>query len=121
MFVFFKGKSMEAQILKTWIPTFKKQLKEDSVYYIKYFQVLNARATFRPVDHPYMIRFTAHTQVTEVRLVPETFPLYACMPISFSALRQKAHNPDYTYTSGTTLSSQFLAILMYVICTPSNY
>lgn len=35
-------------------PTFKQQLQEDSVCYIIYFQVLNARASFRPVHHPYI-------------------------------------------------------------------
>lgn len=121
MLLLLQGRSMEAQILKAWIPTFKQQLKEDSVYYIKYFQVLNARASFRPADHPYMIRFTAHTKVTEVTPVPDTFPLYACTPISFSALHQKARNPDYTYTSGTMISSQFPISLVCVLPAPVDY
>lgn len=94
-----QGNSIEAQILKTWIPAFKQQLKEDSVYYIKYFQVVNARTSFRPVEHPYMMRFTAHTKVFQVNLVPDTFPLYACTPITFAILRQRDRITGYK--SGT--------------------
>lgn len=77
---------MEGQIPENWIPLFKPQLKEGFVYYIKYFQVRNAGATYCPVDHPYMMRFTAHTKVYEVKNIQDTFPKYACAQATYEVL-----------------------------------
>lgn len=68
-----QGKAMAGQVPQRWISLFKEQLNEDYVYYIKYLRICNARPTYRPVDHPYMMPFTAHTRVHEVMLVPDTF------------------------------------------------
>lgn len=87
---------MAAQVPQKWISQVKKQIKEDFVYYIKYFQVSNARASFRPVDHPYMIRFTAYTKTTEVKLISDMFPLYACNPVSFDVLDSRAGKTEQT-------------------------
>ena len=84
---------MEGQIPENWIPLFKPQLKEEFVYYIKFFQVRNARATYCPVDHPYMMRFTAHTKVHEVKdfLIVLTQHTKDNLPIN-----QQAKNKDFT-------------------------
>ncbi|XP_039816751.1 uncharacterized protein LOC120679272 [Panicum virgatum] len=90
-----EGKAMEGQIPENWIPLFKPQLKEEFVYYIKFFQVRNARATYCPVDHPYMLRFTAHTKVHEVKNVQDTFPKYACAPATYDVLRSRVGITKY--------------------------
>jgi len=86
---------MEGQILENWVPLFKPQQKEGFVYYIKYFQVRNARATYCPVDHPYMMRFTAHTKVLEVKVVQDTFPKYACALTTHDVLRTRVGITNY--------------------------
>lgn len=91
-----EGKAIEAQIPQRWIGTCRPRLKEDSVYYIKFFQVVSAKTSFCTVDHAYMIRFTGHTQITEIKLVPVAFPLYACTPVPFSVLHDRLHITEYT-------------------------
>ena len=86
---------MEGQILENWVPLFKPQQKEGFVYYIKYFQVRNVRATYCPVDHPYMMRFTAHTKVLEVKVVQDTFPKYACALTTYDVLRTRVGITNY--------------------------
>jgi len=90
-----EGKAMEGQIPENWVPLFKPQLKEDFVYYIRYFQVRNARTTYCPVDHPYMMRFTAHTKVHEVKNVQDTFPKYACALTTYDVLRTRVGITNY--------------------------
>ncbi|KAG2546392.1 hypothetical protein PVAP13_9KG030199 [Panicum virgatum] len=90
-----EGKAMEGQIPENWVPLFKPQLKEDFVYYIRYFQVCNARTTYCPVDHPYMMRFTAHTKVHEVKNVQDTFPKYACALTTYDVLRTRVGITNY--------------------------
>lgn len=65
------------RFLKDGSPIFMSRLTEDSVYYIKYFQVCNARPNYLPVDYPYMAHFTTHTQIHQVKTVPAHFPQYA--------------------------------------------
>lgn len=74
---------------------FMPQLKEDSVYYIQYFEVCDARSLYRPVDHPYMMRFTAHTKVVKVRTVLDNFPKYAYNLATYEALRSRIGVIDY--------------------------
>lgn len=95
-----EGKAIEAQIPQRWIGTCRPRLKEDSVYYIKFFQVVSAKTSFCTVDHAYMIRFTGHTQITEIKLVPVAFPLYACTPVPFSVLHDRLHITEYTSGQG---------------------
>ena len=66
--------TMHAQIPKRWVTHFMSRLTEDSEYYIKYFQVCNARPNYWPVDYPYMAQFTTHTQIHQVKTVPAHFP-----------------------------------------------
>lgn len=101
---------MEGQILENWMEKFRPQLKEESVYYIKYFQVCNAQETFRTVDHPYMMRFTAYTKLHEIKPVPSTFPRYACKIASYTELRNRLNN--FQYCSGA-----FLILLNKSTCT----
>ncbi|KAL6605862.1 hypothetical protein ACP70R_041515 [Stipagrostis hirtigluma subsp. patula] len=90
-----KNKSMECNIPQRWIDTHRGRLIEDHVYFIHYFEVVNARTTHRPVDHDYMSRLTKHTIITEVPNVAPDFPLYACTIRSFSELRAKADKREY--------------------------
>ncbi|KAL6596972.1 hypothetical protein ACP70R_047106 [Stipagrostis hirtigluma subsp. patula] len=90
-----KNKSMECNIPQRWIDTHRARLVEDHVYFIHYFEVLNARSTYRPVEHEYMARFTKHTEITEVIAVPPDFPLYACTIRSFAELSDKADKREY--------------------------
>ena len=94
---------MEGQILENWVPLFKPQQKEGFVYYIKYFQVRNARATYCPVDHPYMMRFTAHTKVHEVKVAHDTFLKYECALTTYDVLRNRVGITKYC--SGSTFST----------------
>jgi len=113
---------MEGQIPENWIPLFKPQLKEEFVYYIKFFQVHNARATYCPVDHPYMMRFTAHTKVHEVKNVQDTFPKYACAPATYDVLRSRVGITKYC--SGNTFffcsSSNHFTILIRLTLVPNE-
>jgi len=72
-----------------WIDEQRKKLSEDGVYTIQYFEVCNARAIYRPVDHPYMARFTKHTRIEQLSTVPPDFPLYACSITPFHVLRAR--------------------------------
>lgn len=91
----FKGKAMEAQIPQRWLETFAPRLKEGSVYYFKYFQVCDARANYRPVDHPYMMKFTAYTKIFEVKTVADNFPRYAYNIATYEVLRQRIGIIDF--------------------------
>ena len=81
--------AMEAVIPAKWIEEHRPRLIEGRVYTIHYFEVCNARAIYRPVDHPYMARFTKHTRITQVNTEPPKFPLYACSITPFPVLRAR--------------------------------
>lgn len=86
---------MDAQIPERWVTHFMSRLTEDSVYYIKYFQVCNARPNYRPVDYPYMARFTAHTQIHQVNTIPAHFPEYAYKLSTTEELHQRRGITEY--------------------------
>ena len=86
---------MEAQIPQTWIDKFMPQLKEASLYYIQFFQVVSARTTYRPVDHPFLARFTVHTRVREITTIPPTFPEYAYKIAPFEVLKSRKQITEY--------------------------
>jgi len=86
---------MEAQIPQNWIHMFMPQLKEASLYYIQFFQVVSARTTYRPVDHPFLARFTVHTRVREITTIPPTFPEYAYRVAPFEVLRARKQITEY--------------------------
>jgi len=115
--VLVQGKAIEAQIPQRWIGTCRPRLKEDSVYYIKFFQVVSAKTSFCTVDHAYMIRFTGHTQITEIKLVPVAFPLYACTPVPFSVLHDRLHITEYT--SGIAYNI-YCNTQLSLLCIPTN-
>lgn len=81
--------AMEAVVPLKWIGEQRKKLSEDGVYTIQYFEVCNARAIYRPVDHLYMARFTKHTRIEQLSTVPPDFPLYACSITPFHVLRAR--------------------------------
>lgn len=85
---------MDAQIPGCHVDQFKPLLKEGAVYYIKYFEVAEARPQYRPVDRLLMAKFTAHTTVIEDTRPPSTFPSYACKILSFDELRARAYKKD---------------------------
>ncbi|KAF2942426.1 hypothetical protein DAI22_03g420400 [Oryza sativa Japonica Group] len=89
-----QGDMMDAQIPGRRVVQFKPLLKEGAVYYIKYFEVAEARPQYRPVDRLLMAKFTAHTTVTEDTGPPSTFPSYACKILSFDELRARAYKKD---------------------------
>ncbi|CAL5085458.1 unnamed protein product [Urochloa decumbens] len=90
-----EGKAMEAQIPQRWLSKFMPQLREGSVYYIQDFQVCDARGQYRPVDHPFMVRFTSYTKVIEVNTVLDTFPKYAYNLATYEELRSRIGSNDY--------------------------
>ncbi|CAD6266111.1 unnamed protein product [Miscanthus lutarioriparius] len=90
-----QGTTMEAQIPQNWIHMFMPQLKEASLYYIQFFQVVSARTTYRPVDHPFLARFTVHTRVREITTIPPTFPEYAYRVAPFEVLRARKQITEY--------------------------
>ncbi|CAL5049621.1 unnamed protein product [Urochloa decumbens] len=90
-----EGKAMEAQIPQRWLPKFMPQLKEGSIYYIQDFQVCDARGQYRPVDHPFMVRFTSYTRIIEVNRVLDTFPKYAYSLATYEELRSRIGNNEY--------------------------
>ncbi|XP_039781321.1 uncharacterized protein LOC120648697 [Panicum virgatum] len=85
---------MEAVVPAKWIDEQRAKLIEAGVYTIQYFEVCNARAVYRAVDHPYMARFTKHTKINQVAAVPTNFPLYACSIVPFQVLRERVGNRD---------------------------
>lgn len=80
---------MDSQIPETWVQAFLSKITEGSVYYIKYFQVRNARDLYRPVDQPCLMRFTAHTKVYEIKPIPPQFPQYAYNLATFEVLNNR--------------------------------
>jgi hypothetical protein len=85
---------MDAQIPGRRVAQFKPFVKEDVVYYIKYFEVAEAHTQYRPVDRLLMAKFTAHTTVTEDTGPPSTFSSYACKILSFDELRGRTYKKD---------------------------
>lgn len=86
---------MDGQIPEIWISQFLPNLIEGSVYYIKYFQVRNGRDLYRPVDHPYLTRFTAHTKLHEIKPVLAQFPEYAYNLSTFEVLDTRVNEIKY--------------------------
>lgn len=86
---------MDGQIPELWIPQFLPKLTEGSVYYIKYFQVRAARDLYRPVDHPYLMRFTAHTKLHEINPAPPQFPQYAYNLATFEVLNTRMNETKF--------------------------
>lgn len=80
---------MEAQIPGRHLHLFTLSLKENNVYFIEYFEVANAKASYQAVNCPVMARFTRHTKINEVATVPNDFPMYACIIVSFDVLRTR--------------------------------
>ncbi|CAL4932136.1 unnamed protein product [Urochloa decumbens] len=89
-----EGTTMEGQIPQRWLPKFMPQLKEGSIYYIQDFQVCNARFQYRPVEHPYMMKFTSYTRVTEIKAVLDTFPKYAYSLATYEELKSRIDTHD---------------------------
>ena len=108
---------MEAVVPTKWIDEQRAKLIEAGVYTIQYFEVCNARAVYRAVDHPYMARFTKHTKINQVAAVPTNFPLYACSIVPFQVLRERVGNRDQM--SGLMSNSDFHSIIsmLYFACT----
>jgi hypothetical protein len=85
---------LDEQIPGRHVSQFKPLLKEDAVYYIKYFEVAEARPQYRPIDRMVMAKFTAHTTVREDTEAPSTFPSHAYKVLSFDELRGRAYRKD---------------------------
>ena len=87
---------------------FAPRLQEGSIYYIRSFEVLAARARYRPVDHPYRGRFTTHTNITPVKDEPAGFPRYAYRLSTYDKLGAKSgHN---TILSGSSMQKTFIDV-----------
>jgi len=89
LLIYIQNVAMEAVIPTKWIDQQRPRLIEGRVYTIQYFEICNARAIYRSVDHPYMARFTKYTNITEVSAVPPNFPLYACCITPYAVLRDR--------------------------------
>jgi len=87
--------AMEAVIPPKWIDEQRPKLIEGAVYTIQYFEICNARAIYRAVDHPYMARFTKHTKISKLQTVPPNFPAYACCITPFHVLRARVGNREH--------------------------
>lgn len=84
---------MEGQVSARHVPLFEPLINEDTVYDVHYFQVDDARPSYRATAHPCMAKFTAHTKLTpQVGPVSENFPMYACRLASFDELRTRDNN-----------------------------
>jgi len=92
--IYTQNVAMEATIPAKWIDEQRPKLIEGRLYTIQYFEVCNARGLYRPVDHPYMARFTKHTRINEVSAVPPKFPMYACSITPFPVLRARVGNRE---------------------------
>ena len=92
--IYTQNVAMEATIPAKWIDEQRPKLIEGRLYPIQYFEVCNARGMYRPVDHPYMARFTKHTRINEVSAVPPKFPMYACSITPFPVLRARVGNRE---------------------------
>ncbi|KAG2640676.1 hypothetical protein PVAP13_2KG114000 [Panicum virgatum] len=88
-----EGHAIEAQVPQQHISRFLSRLKEGTVYFVEFFQVVPCRTNYRAVSHTYMIKFTCHTRVTEFNAAPPTLPKYAYTLASFDTLRTRI---DYT-------------------------
>lgn len=102
---------MDAQIPGRHVSQFKPLLKEDAVYYIKYFEVAEARPQYRPVDRMVMAKFTAHTTIREDTEAPSTFPSHAYKVLSFDELRGRAYRKDIL--SGDSVWSRSIYLIPY--------
>lgn len=105
------GDMMDAQIPGRHVSQFKPLLKEDAVYYIKYFEVAEARPQYRPVDRMVMAKFTAHTTVKEDTEAPSTVPSHAYKVLSFDELRGRAYRKDIL--SGDSVWSRSIYLIPY--------
>ena len=74
LLIYIQNVAMEAVIPTKWIDQQRPRLTEGRVYTIQYFEICNARAIYRSVDHPYMALFTKYTSITEVSTVPPNCP-----------------------------------------------
>lgn len=90
-----EGMAMDGQIPEAWVDGLLSKINEGSVYYIRYFQVRNAREMYKPVDHPCLMRFTAHTKVYEINPVPPQFPQYAYNLATFEILNTRIDVTSY--------------------------
>lgn len=92
-----KGTAMDSQVPGNNLAKFTSDLKEDNIYIIRNFFVVSARALYRPVSHPYLIKFTAYTKLAEVKDTPHDFPKYAYTVTPYNEL--DARVGIYTYCS----------------------
>ena len=92
---------MEAQIPERLLTRFTSRLQEGSLYFIRSFEVLPARPRYKPVDHPYRGRFTAHTRITPVTDNPANFTQYAYRLSTYEELG--ANSGSSVLLSGTSL------------------
>jgi len=74
LLIYIQNVAMEAVIPTKWIDQQRPRLTEGRVYTIQYFEICNARAIYRSVDHPYKALFTKYTSIIEVSTVPPNFP-----------------------------------------------
>ncbi|XP_039800859.1 uncharacterized protein LOC120665331 isoform X7 [Panicum virgatum] len=95
-----EGHAIEAQVPQQHISRFLSRLKEGTVYFVEFFQVVPCRTNYRAVSHTYMIKFTCHTRVTEFNAAPPTLPKYAYTLASFDTLRTRI---DYTADMSDTI------------------
>ena len=104
-----QGHAIEAQVPQQHISRFLSRLKEGTVYFVEFFQVVPCRTNYRAVSHTYMIKFTCHTRVTEFNAAPPTFPKYAYTLASFDTLRTRI---DYTADMSGDSSSNINSIVL---------
>lgn len=102
---------MDGQIPEAWVDGLLSKINEGSVYYIRYFQVRNAREKYRPVDHPCLMRFTAHTKVYEINPVPPQFPQYAYNLATFEILNTRIEVT--AYCSGMLTRFQYMPFILH--------
>ena len=89
---------MEGYIPNNRVEQFKDKLKEGSVYTIEQFVLCDAKKSYRSVEHPFRMRFTQRTKLTEIFGAPEDFLVYAYNVKTFSYLARRMN--DNTVLTG---------------------
>ena len=87
-----QGGMMEGQVPAWLALRFLPLIREDGVYYIQDFGIINPSPTYQAVDLPCMAIFTNNTKISMDTHVPDSFPMYAYNLSSYEVLRSRENN-----------------------------
>jgi len=81
---------MYGEILGPEVESKSALIEESRVYVISRFRVSNAKHSFRPIESPFMVEFTCHTQISAAREEVTGFPLYTYRLTPIDELKARA-------------------------------